>query len=59
MPVEVLNPDGLPKPDVYRQVALRPEAGWCFSPVRSPETRAVIGLGLEIWLRRWSRRSET
>ena len=36
MPVELMNPDGLPKPEQYRQIAVATGARLVLSPDRSP-----------------------
>ncbi len=36
MPVELMNPDGLPKPEPYRQIAVATGARLVLSPDRSP-----------------------
>ena len=42
MAVTLMNPEGLPKPDVYRQLRSLRDRSWSSSPGRSPATPTAI-----------------
>ena len=59
MPVELLNPPGLPQPEFYRRSASHPGLGWCPSPGRWRGPRPASPSGPAISPLRSRRRTST